>query len=133
MDVRLAMTRFRHCSMPPMPGSARSGTVALREGFAWCSARRCGLEDVVRVRSFAGMRPPSLILEICRAISRHPNWGVAGVVIVRYGKAQPGSAPKRRSVLLVPEMDWVVEVLDQWVHEIRPRFGPPKRHPALCR
>jgi integrase/recombinase XerC len=60
-----------------------------------------------------------------------PQFGDCGVVTVRYGKAQTGSAPKRRSVLLVPEMDWLVEVLDQWVYEIRPRFGLPKRHPAL--
>ncbi|GCB52970.1 hypothetical protein SNL152K_10327 [Streptomyces sp. NL15-2K] len=37
---------------------------------------------------------------------------------VRYGKSSKGTPPKRRTVLLVPEMDWVVDVLDEWVHEM---------------
>lgn len=49
---------------------------------------------------------------------------------VRYGKSSKGTPPKRRTVLLVPEMNWVVDVLDEWVHEIRPRLSPD-RHPAL--
>ncbi len=32
--------------------------------------------------------------------------------------------------MLVPEMDWIVPVLRQWIDEVRPRFDPGK-HPAL--
>ena len=41
-----------------------------------------------------------------------------GAVFVRLGKASNGSPPKRRTVLTVPEMDWVVPVLEQWTEEV---------------
>ena len=44
-----------------------------------------------------------------------PEFGRYGVLQVRYGKAQRGSAHKRRSVLTV--FDWAVEVIDQWRQE----------------
>lgn len=44
--------------------------------------------------------------------------------MVRYGKAPKGAPPKRRTVLLVPEMDWVVDTLTDWLTELRPRFSP---------
>ncbi|MDT3440333.1 site-specific integrase [Pseudofrankia sp. BMG5.37] len=47
-----------------------------------------------------------------------PELGDYGVLYVRHGKAMKGSPPKRRSVLTV--WDWVPEILDQWVHEVRP-------------
>lgn len=50
-----------------------------------------------------------------------PEFGSYGVLTVRYGKAQRGSPPKRRSVLTV--WPWTVEVLHQWVKEVRPMFG----------
>jgi site-specific recombinase XerD len=53
-----------------------------------------------------------------------------GAVFVRWGKSSNGSPPKRRTVLTVPEMDWVVPALQQWVEEIRPLFTPGA-HPAL--
>lgn len=49
---------------------------------------------------------------------------------MRWGKASRGSPPKRRTVLTVPEMDWIVPVLEQWFDEVRGRFNPG-RHPAL--
>jgi len=49
---------------------------------------------------------------------------------VRWGKSSNGSPPKRRTVLTVPEMDWVVLVLQQWTGEVRPLFSPGA-HPAL--
>jgi len=49
-----------------------------------------------------------------------PEFGSYGVVNVRYGKAQRGSPPKRRSVLTV--WPWTVDVLRQWVEEVRPLF-----------
>ena len=49
---------------------------------------------------------------------------------MRWSKSSNGSPPKRRTVLTVPEMDWVVPVLQQWVEEVRPLFSPGA-HPAL--
>ncbi|GGQ35982.1 hypothetical protein GCM10010266_69120 [Streptomyces griseomycini] len=65
-----------------------------------------------------------------RRHGKAPQFGQAGSMTVRYGKSSKGTPPKRRTVLLVPEMDWVVDILDEWVHEIRPRLSPD-RHPAL--
>jgi integrase len=42
------------------------------------------------------------------------EFGRFGALFVRYGKSSRGSPPKRRTVLTVPEMDWVVPVLEQW-------------------
>ena len=61
---------------------------------------------------------------------RAPAFGRYGALFVRWGKASAGSPPKRRTVLLVPEMDWVTEVLDQWLDEVRPLLVPGA-HPAL--
>jgi integrase/recombinase XerC len=47
---------------------------------------------------------------------------------VRFGKASRGGAPKRRNVLTV--FDWAVEILEQYVDEVRPLYGRPE-HPAL--
>ncbi|MEU3855731.1 tyrosine-type recombinase/integrase [Streptomyces sp. NPDC029554] len=59
-----------------------------------------------------------------------PDYGRFGALFVRHGKASKGGPPKRRSVLTVPEMDWVVDVLNQYIDEVRPAFEPAK-HPAL--
>jgi integrase/recombinase XerD len=59
-----------------------------------------------------------------------PAYGRFGAVFVRWGKASRGSRPKRRTVHTVPEMDWVVGVLDHYLDEVRPAFAPGK-HPAL--
>ena len=57
-----------------------------------------------------------------RRAQNAPQYRQYGGLLVRYGKASRGSPPKRRTVFTVPEMDWVVDVLDQWVSEIRPLF-----------
>ena len=59
-----------------------------------------------------------------------PAFGRYGGVFVRWGKSSRGSAPKRRTVLTVPEMDWIVAVLEQWRDDVRPAFGAGA-HPAL--
>ncbi|UAX58524.1 tyrosine-type recombinase/integrase (plasmid) [Streptomyces sp. A144] len=59
-----------------------------------------------------------------------PRFGNFGSLMVRFGKAPKGAPAKRRTVLAVPEMDWVVDVLQEWLTEIRPHFSPG-RHPAL--
>jgi site-specific recombinase XerD len=53
-----------------------------------------------------------------------PQYGGIGGLFVRWGKACKGSPPRRRTVLTVPEMDWVTGVLEHWVSEVRPVFGP---------
>lgn len=50
-------------------------------------------------------------------------WGRYGALYVRWGKAAGGGGPKRRTVLLVPEFDWWVAGMQQWVEEARPRFA----------
>jgi integrase len=65
-----------------------------------------------------------------RRAQKSPQYRQYGGLFVRYGKASKGSPPKRRTVLTVPEMDWIVGVLDQWVTDIRPLFSPGS-HPAL--
>jgi len=49
------------------------------------------------------------------------EFGDYGVLYIRHGKAKKGSPPKRRSVLTV--WDWSVEILQQWVEEVRPLFS----------
>jgi site-specific recombinase XerD len=58
-----------------------------------------------------------------------PELGRLGVCQVRYGKAQKGSPPKRRTVASV--MGWAVEALEQYVEEVRPLFGAAASGPAL--
>jgi len=58
-----------------------------------------------------------------------PELGRLGVCQVRYGKAQKGSPPKRRTVASV--MGWAVESLEQYVEEVRPLFGAAASGPAL--
>ena len=59
-----------------------------------------------------------------------PRFGRVGGVFVRWGKSSRGSQPKRRLVFLVPEMDWIVPLMNQWIDELRPNLGDPV-HPAL--
>lgn len=56
------------------------------------------------------------------------SFGSFGALSVRYGKALAGGPPRRRTVLTV--FDWSVEVLEQYVHEVRPLYGRCE-HPAL--
>lgn len=59
-----------------------------------------------------------------------PKFGRYGAVHVRWGKAVAGSPPRRRTVLLVPEFDWVTDVMRLWHEEIRVGFDVGA-HPAL--
>ncbi|MFF3006619.1 tyrosine-type recombinase/integrase [Kitasatospora sp. NPDC057940] len=61
---------------------------------------------------------------------RAADYGNCGALFVRFGKSSRGGQPKRRTVLTVPEMDWIVPVIQQWVSEVRPLFGAGS-HPAL--
>jgi site-specific recombinase XerD len=65
-----------------------------------------------------------------RRAPKMPQFRQYGGLYVRYGKASRGSPPKRRTVLTIQEMDWIVDVLDDWISEVRPLFSPG-RLPAL--
>lgn len=52
---------------------------------------------------------------------RAPQFGTFDAVYVRHGKGTRGTGPRRRTVLTVPELGWVVEGLTQWVDLARPR------------
>ncbi|MFJ9372422.1 tyrosine-type recombinase/integrase [Streptomyces sp. NPDC101455] len=73
-------------------------------------------------------RNESRMLDIAdlRQAQKRPQYGKYGGLYVRYGKASKGSPPKRRTVLTVKEFDWITDVLDRWVTEIRPVFSPGK-------
>jgi site-specific recombinase XerD len=56
--------------------------------------------------------------------------GQYGALFVRFGKAAGGGAARRRTVMTVPEMDWVAEVAEDYLMQVRPLFGA-RKHPAL--
>ncbi|MGH9157373.1 MAG: tyrosine-type recombinase/integrase [Acidimicrobiales bacterium] len=58
-----------------------------------------------------------------------PELGRLGTCHVRYGKAMKGSPPRRRQVATV--MPWAAEVLEQYIGDLRPRYGPAALGPAL--
>ncbi len=58
---------------------------------------------------------------------RMPQWGTFGAVHVRYAKSSRGSTPRRRTVLAVPEFDWAIDGLRQWVEQARPLLRPGPR------
>ncbi|WP_446214605.1 tyrosine-type recombinase/integrase [Micromonospora sp. IBSANI012] len=84
------------------------------------------------VYAFGLRRREAVFLDMVdlRANPKVRQYGRVGALFVRYGKASRGGPPKRRTVLTVPEMDWVVEVIDAYADEVRPLFSPG-RHPAL--
>jgi site-specific recombinase XerD len=55
-----------------------------------------------------------------------------GAVMVRWAKGTAGSGPRRRTVLTVPEFDWVVDLLTFWTGpQGRGRFSYAARSSAL--
>ncbi|MEU6265409.1 hypothetical protein [Saccharopolyspora shandongensis] len=59
-----------------------------------------------------------------------PAYGRFGAAFVRFGKSSKGSPPKRRTVFTVAEFDWIVDVLEHYLTEVRPLLMPVK-HPAM--
>ncbi|MFI0451894.1 tyrosine-type recombinase/integrase [Actinomadura sp. 6N118] len=93
------------------------------------------LRDSALLKAFYayGVRRQEMVgLDIAdlRRNPKMPQYGRLGALFVRYGKASNGSPPKRRTVFTVPEMDWVVDVLEYYLAEVRPRFEVGS-HPAL--
>ena len=78
------------------------------------------------VYAFGLRRREAWGLDVCdlRHNPKVAAYGRFGAVFVRWGKASRGCPPKRRTVFTVPEMDWVVPVLQQWVDQLRPQFSP---------
>lgn len=61
-----------------------------------------------------------------------PTYGAFGAVTVRWAKGTAGSGPRRRTVLTVPEFDWVVPLLQSWTSPgRRDRFSTADRSAAL--
>ena len=54
--------------------------------------------------------------------AKAPEFGSYGSLSVRWGKAVSGGPPRRRNVLSV--FPWAVEVVDEWVNEVRPLYTP---------
>ncbi|MGC0367109.1 integrase/recombinase XerC [Rhodococcus sp. 27YEA15] len=77
-------------------------------------------------------RTEALQLDVAdlRSNAKADRFGRFGLLHVRYGKASRGTPPKRRSVLTLPEFDWIVEGLDFYLEEIREKFHPGES-PAL--
>lgn len=55
------------------------------------------------------------------------HWGRFGSVHVRYGKAVRGGPPRRRLVWTLPEFDWIIDVLRDYIENVRPRYNPGRQ------
>ncbi len=61
-----------------------------------------------------------------------PAYGSFGAATIRWAKGTAGSGPRRRTVLTVPEFDWVVELLQFWTAPSgRGMFATADRSAAL--
>lgn len=60
------------------------------------------------------------------------DYGMFGAVTIRWAKGTAGSGPRRRTVLTVPEFDWVVSLLRTWTSPgRRDRFATADQSAAL--
>lgn len=61
-----------------------------------------------------------------------PAYGNYGSVQVRWAKGTKGSGPRRRTVLTVPQFEWVVDLLKDWVSPVgRELFATADRSAAM--
>lgn len=97
---------------------------------ALCALRDAAVLKTIYAYGTRRTETSKLDLVDLRRNRKSPEFGKYGSVMVRFGKSSKGAPPKRRTVLTIPEMDRVTDVLDQWETEIRPGFAPGK-HPAL--
>ncbi|MEV8144635.1 tyrosine-type recombinase/integrase [Specibacter sp. NPDC078709] len=56
-----------------------------------------------------------------------PRFGHYGSLDVRWGKGSNGSGPRRRTILALPEFDWAIDGLRQWVEMGRMRVTNERR------
>lgn len=103
---------------------------ARRRKGALAAMRDAALLKVIYAYGLRRREAAQLDLTDLRHNPKLPEFRRFGALFVRYGKASAGSPPKRRTVLTVPEMDWVLPVLEQWIDELRGLFRPGP-HPAL--
>jgi integrase/recombinase XerC len=106
--------------------------------FDYCDARVCDRRARRRKGALAAFRDGALFKTIYAwglrrqeaarldvsdfsGNAHRPSFGAYGSLSVRYGKASRGSAPRRRNVLSV--FDWSVEVVEQYIEEVRPLYG----------
>jgi site-specific recombinase XerD len=60
------------------------------------------------------------------------EYGRFGAIQVRFAKGNAGSGPRRRTVLTVPEFDWVVDQLRTWTSGgMRANFATADRSSAM--
>jgi len=127
------------------PGRRPLSRDELQAFFDHCDAQVSGRHALKRKGSLAALRDAALfkttyawglrrqeaakldVVDFARN-PQAPTFSTYGSLSVRYGKAIGGGAPRRRNVLTV--FDWAVEVIDQYLHEIRPLYGCSE-HPAL--
>lgn len=129
------------------PGRRPMSYEEIQRLFDYCDDR---VDQIVKARrkgALAALRDSQMIKttyafglrrrEVARLdlVDLHVNpqvrqWGRYGSLHVRYGKAVKGGPPRRRTVLAVPEFDWAIDGLRQWVEHGRARFAP-RAHPAL--
>lgn len=78
------------------------------------------------VYAFGLRRTEAIMLDVAD-LHHNPQlkqWGRFGALYVRWAKAPGGGAPRRRTVMLVPEFDWWIPGMQQWVEQARERFAP---------
>jgi integrase/recombinase XerC len=88
-------------------------------------------QALFKVKFASGLRRAEVaMLDVCdfRPAAKLPEFGAYGQLHVRYGKAKRGGGPQRRTVLTV--FEWAVDVVDQYLAEVRPCFGAAQ-HPAM--
>lgn len=88
-------------------GRTKGAVSALRDAY------------MVRVAYAYGLRRHELIMLETVDLHRNPaspEYDSFGALHVRFAKGSRGTGPKRRTVLTVPELDWVVESLREWLH-----------------
>ena len=100
---------------------ARVEAVRVRGRKGWLAAFRDA--TLFKVAYGWGLRRREVArLELCDW-TRNPKadeFGGHGALAVRWAKALPGGPPRRRTVLSV--FGWAVEVVEQYVAEVRPRY-----------
>lgn len=78
-------------------------------------------------------RQEAVMLDVVdlRRNAKLPQLDRFGALSVRHGKASRGGPAKRRTVLTVPEMSWVADILAHYLDEVRPALATPGTSAAL--
>ena len=100
---------------------ARADEVRARGRKGWLAAFRDA--TLLKVAYAWGLRRRELVkLETVDwgRNAKAPEFGSYGSLSVRWGKAVSGGPPRRRNVLSV--FPWAVDVIDEWVNEVRPLY-----------